>query len=1096
MVRDPLYRAIQEGLGGRLDPEMFERCAVDLLREVYPGLAPIRGGDDGGMDGAIADSRGGTPIPLVVTTAGSVIGNLTGNLESYRGGGGSASEAVLATSRPLTGRQRRNLEKRAGEFGIALRQIHDRADFVGRLYRNPAWRRELLGLTGDPPALSAFPRSPRPWPATELLGRDKEMAWLRTAEGDVVISGQPGVGKTALLGELAREGRGLFVVSADVGKIADAYRELDPDRVFVDDAHLDAVGARESLLGKLLRLRQELGVSFQIIVTTWPGHEIDIRHSLADGQVLRIDPLERSAVANVVLWVNRGFTDVLIGEIIDQSEGRPGLAVTLAQWAQRGMLKDLVNGRLLLSEMKNDLRPSSITLDCLATFALGGQSGMALAGAARVMEIPETHLRGAILPVSSTGVIHEMRSDLTPRRALSIKPAALRHALVRRTYFSGALAKSLGPAVKEVEDAVECTRTLIGVLARGGSVPDNIIRDRLRRHAEAGVGNNLWENYAWTGKEAADWILSNHPEKSGLAAEPALETAPDHALDHLISDIVQHQGDIGSLSGQIRQWVLRGRPGSGTVARRRLLLQRLARYTDITSPEPHDPPHAVNRRESLAKLVLVAFALHFEDIDGDPITRERFNLALGSLPANDVQALGRLWPKALGVLRALGEPGISCAREVVRRWCAGPRVLNQLPETREAARQEVVRMLPGVIQLASGAPGIVLWARRMVATHGLRANPPSPDDPTLPRLFPLLRELAPEDRSERRLRATALEFAMEWANEEPAMVIERMLHYERQRQLLDHHYPNILNLLPDQLAQQVNDPVKWLEALVDRDAPSAWAESFLEAAIAIDPSSDVPWEIIGRHDEYASLSVHFGVCVAGLSASCVNRIVRAVTDHADSLAHVHWRDVPHEWKHRLLQHHDPRVRGSTASGMWEIFRRRPDGALGALWQAAIVECGEAELLREILLTDADVARAWVLHKARVSAEFMSNRATDDSPPDEAKPETATEIMSRIAALDRLGLDEDLVCRACGRLTADDRRDLILAIHPDADVMFFRHLVGGEPDLYAVLLRHRRLSEQAHLAPLDVLPSPERNELVRLARAHGYSDCGVEAPESI
>ena len=1034
---------------------------------------------------------------LVVTTAESVIGNLTSNLKSYRGGGGTASEAVVATSRPLTGRQRRNLEKQADEFGIALRQVHDRADFVGRLYRDPEWRRELLGLTGDPPALSAFPRSPRPWPATELLGRDEEMAWLRAAEGDVVISGQPGVGKTALLGELAKEGHGLFAVPSEIGKIADAYRELDPDRVFVDDAHLDAVGARDSLLSKLLRLRQELGVSSQIIVTTWPGHEIDIRHSLADSRVLRINPLERSAVASIVRRVNRGFADMLIGEIIDQSEGRPGLAVTLAQWARRGVLKDLVNGRLLLSEMKNDLHPSSITLDCLATFALGGRSGMALAGAARVMEIPETHLRGAILSVSGTGVIHEMRSDLTPKRALSIKPAALRHALVRRTYFSGALAKSLGPAVKEVEDAVECTRTLIGVLARGGSVPDNTIRDRLRRHTEAGVGNNLWEGYARTGKEAIDWILSSHPEKSELVAGAALRLTPDRALDQLISDVVRRRGDIDSLAAQIRHWVLRGPPRSDTVARRRLLLLKLARYADTTSPAPHDLPEAVHWREALAKLVLVAFALHFEDIDGDPITRERFNLALGSLPANEVRALGRLWPTTLAVLHALGEPGTSCAREVVRHWCAGPRVLNQLPETGEAARQEVVRMLPGVIQLASGEPGIVLWARRMIGTYGLRANPPSPGDPTLPRLFPLLRELSPEDRSARRFRATALEFAVEWANEEPAMVIERMLHYERQRQLLDHHYPNILNLLPDQLAQQVNDPSKWLEALADRDAPSAWAESFLEAAIAIDPSSDVPWEIIGRHDEYASLSVHFGVCVAGLSANCVNRIMIAVTDHADSLAYVHWRDVPHEWKHRLLQHHDPRVRGSTASGMWETFRRRPDGALGALWQAAIVECGEAELLREILLTDADVARAWVLHKARVSAELMSNRATDDSWPNEviSTTELATEIVDGMDALDRLGLDEDLVCRACGQLTVDDRRDLILAIHPDADVMFFRQLVGSEPDLYAVLLRRRRLSKEAHLAPLDGVPSPERNELVRLARAHGYSDCGVEAPPS-
>ena len=164
MVRDPLYRAIEKRLDERLDPDLFERCAVDLLRNVYPGLVPIRGGSDGGMDGAIADPRGGSPMPLVVTTAKNVTGNLTTNLKAYRRNGGSVSEVVLATSKPRTARQRKNLEQRARELGFTLRQIHDGADFTGRLYRDPAWRRELLGLEGDPPALSVFPRSPRPWP--------------------------------------------------------------------------------------------------------------------------------------------------------------------------------------------------------------------------------------------------------------------------------------------------------------------------------------------------------------------------------------------------------------------------------------------------------------------------------------------------------------------------------------------------------------------------------------------------------------------------------------------------------------------------------------------------------------------------------------------------------------------------------------------------------------------------------------------------------------------------------------------------------------------------------------------------------------------
>ena len=54
-MRDEFYQRIIAGLSGSLDADLFEHCACDLLREAYPTLAPIKGGSDSGMDGAIAD---------------------------------------------------------------------------------------------------------------------------------------------------------------------------------------------------------------------------------------------------------------------------------------------------------------------------------------------------------------------------------------------------------------------------------------------------------------------------------------------------------------------------------------------------------------------------------------------------------------------------------------------------------------------------------------------------------------------------------------------------------------------------------------------------------------------------------------------------------------------------------------------------------------------------------------------------------------------------------------------------------------------------------------------------------------------------------
>lgn len=1062
MVRDPLYRAIEERLAERPDPDLFERCAVELLRDAYPGLVPISGGGDAGMDGAVSGSRGGHPVPLVVTTRSDVIGNLTGSLEAYGRKGDSAREAVLATSQALTPRKRRNLERRAGELGFVLRNIHDRADFVGRLYKHPAWRRELLGLTGDPPTLSAFPRSPRLWPARQLLGRDEELGRLRRAERDVVISGQPGVGKTALLGALVKEGYGLFVVSRDLGKIADGCRELDPVRVFVDDAHLDAASARDSLLGDMVRLRHELGMRFRIVATTWPGHEVDIRRTayLANDQVLRVNPLERTVMAEIVRTVNPRFTDMLIGEILDQSDGRPGLAVTLAQWAQRGELKDLVNGRLLLSEMKSDITLSESTLDALAAFALGGSAGMSLTGAAKALEVTETRLRENILPVAGTGIVHEIENELSTIRALSVKPPALRHALVQRSFFSGGWSRSIEPVVDEVQDAVACTETLIGTLGRGASVPHDLVQERLEAHDSAGVGKRLWEYYASTGRRAVDWVLARHSEKTELIAASALEFAPGRAMDHMIPDVAEGRANADALTAHMSNWVLSGHPGAGAVKRRRLLHTKILDHIDVIATRTRDCSPPAGRENALAKLCHVVFALHFENVQGDGVTQTGFRIALGSLPGTDVSELARCWPDALDVFRHMGLVGLSCAREIVRRWIIGPRVLNEKSETRVTARQEVPAMLPGIIALADNAPGMVLWARRLLTRQGLQADLPGIGDPMLVRLFPALDELRPQDRSERKLGSIALALAARWIDEEPRTVVERMLYYEQQRELMGHHYPNVLKLIPNQLAQRVASPTAWLEALVDLGAPPDWVAPFLEAAMATRTAPDAAWSTVARDPRLETVAVDLGVRVRGLSEEAVRHIMAAVPKYARSLAdRLPWNDMPQGWKRRLLKHPDRRVRGATASGLWEASNgRRPGGALGHLWQTAVVECGDFDLILHVLRSDSAVARAWTLHKARESARFKREQANSDSPPctpvsaKELK-ELAVQIVEGMDRLDQFGLDDELVLTACNRMTIADRRDLILAIPPDADPVFFRHLVGNVPEL--ILLARER-----------------------------------------
>jgi len=146
MIRDPFYKDIISRLNAKLDPELFEQCAADVLRNIYPGLVPIRGGNDAGMDGAIGDAQGNA-YPLVSTTQKNVIGNLTKNLKSYIRSGGTRRNVIVATSQSLTPRKRLHLEKRASQLGFTLIQIHPQEAFADLLYRNPPWCKELLNLS-------------------------------------------------------------------------------------------------------------------------------------------------------------------------------------------------------------------------------------------------------------------------------------------------------------------------------------------------------------------------------------------------------------------------------------------------------------------------------------------------------------------------------------------------------------------------------------------------------------------------------------------------------------------------------------------------------------------------------------------------------------------------------------------------------------------------------------------------------------------------------------------------------------------------------------------------------------------------------------
>ena len=192
---------IEQALASRpLNHHLFERCAQDLLIEVYPGLTPIPGGTDWGRD---ADVHRGAGVPprLVVTSSRTLDGvrnNMNKGIASMRQHGVPLNRIVLANCAQLSQRERNNLSTSARTRGATIEAVYDRGFFASRLRRDGEWRSKLLGLSADPITLSRVPSdlAESPWRELPLVGRSEEVEELSAARSDQVLSGPPGVGKT------------------------------------------------------------------------------------------------------------------------------------------------------------------------------------------------------------------------------------------------------------------------------------------------------------------------------------------------------------------------------------------------------------------------------------------------------------------------------------------------------------------------------------------------------------------------------------------------------------------------------------------------------------------------------------------------------------------------------------------------------------------------------------------------------------------------------------------------------------------------------------------------------------------------------------
>lgn len=1022
MIRDPFYRQVIERLGAPLDPELFERCAQDLLRQVYPALVPIRGGSDAGMDGAIADGLG-SAFPLVCTSAKRVLRNLRQSLNRYIKEGGTRRRVVCATSQALTRRRRQNLESEAQRQEFELVQIHDRAAMADLLYGSPKWCKELLNLTGNPPALSIRPVSTRPLIGECLVGREEEAQWLTSTQGDRLLLGQPGSGKTFLLYQLAKENGWLFVTDSDRGRIAEGVRSQSPSALIVDDAH-----GCPGLLRELRHLREEIGPDIPLIAASWPGARDEITEllSLSNDRVRELRPLTRPQIQEVLEKAGLTGPDQLIREILNQAEGRPGLAATLAYFCLAGDVRDVVLGDALVRSVGVSFGEliGATAVEMLAAFALGGRAGMSMQAVADGFKRPPADIRRDTNSLAAGGVILEVDGA-----RLAVRPRELGHALVRDVFFSGATALDLEPFLSGIAFVEEVALTVIGACRIGAQVSPQLLRSLV----ESADSVPVWQSYAWLGPDELQFALDRNPDLLDSLIQPALHHIPELAICRLMESAIGDNRPPHSHPEQplrvIKDWIKRALPGSGEPLRRRRALFQAAREWLESG---RDAPVGV---AALCESLYPGFEHH----STDPVLGRSVTFTRGLLTAEELDCVAGLWHEVRPILGAVECQEWRSVLNAVENWVYPQRlVLRSIAdESRDTIRRNAEVMVRDLVAMAKGCPGALQRIGRYAEDLGLSLELES--DATFELLFPPFRGSWKEDSEE--LGAEIRRIAAEWAPLEPREIVERIARYEGEAASIGERGGQS-HCLCDEIAANTTQPLEWVRAIVAVPATGHLVAPFLSRAASL---QELGWEEVAvecvEREPTRAPAVSVILTLAAPPEAVLSVTLRSLNG---LVGHVKFlcmgNRVPVPTLERLLDHTDKSVAAQTAIGIWvadpkgEVPER-----LRERWRKGIAHCASNEhWLGEIFEKDPTLASEWL-------AEQLGNRDSHFYSEDRAT-ETACRVLS----------------------TAQRSRLLEVIPRDSWPYEVVAKLIGNDIDLYRQVLAEERL-KRLHLAPLITRP---------------------------
>lgn len=1041
VIRDPHHLAIIDALNRRLDSDVFEACTSDLLKKDWPTLVPVSGGSDDGYDGSVAQIDG-DPFPLVTTTSTRVKDNLKGNLKQSLRRGWSINKAIFATSRRITPATRKKLFEEARGLGVHLQQVYDQDWFANALYREPEWCKKLLGLTGRPSALSVYPVTRRPIMGDKVYGREKEIQQLRDIDRDCIVVGGPGSGKTFILTALTLEGRALFLVDQDREAMANAIREQKPQAVIVDDAQLD-----DQRLESLSQLRKDIGADFHIIAVSWPAKSKDVASilNLASSDFIHLELIDADTMVEVIKSAGLLGPDRLIGYIVRQAEGRPGLAATLAYLCLQGDVQSVVSGEAIANQLPRIVDPDSSRL--LGVFGLGGAAGVSPDLVSNFIEMPRYKISSALARLATAGVIRESHGD-----SIAVWPEDLRWILVRNTFFGGSDSfREYRSLLHQLPNQEEALKTLIGARARGANIPE------LESLLEDQQSTSLWSMYASLGPRECIDVLREHPEFAVQVADSALYNTPELILPMLFE---MAKGDGRLLHNtldhplrKIQDWATGVSPTDVNVVHLRRTLIHTAVAWAHTSSEPNIAIRAM----------CIALNPGFNTNRADPGKGNTITITSGLLRDTDLEEIGSLWPLVIKIVRASETIPWHELFDLLRKWLHPGMHVKPTGSARIIMLDIAHIMLSDLADASKEHPGVqhYLAGKAKGASVQIELNL----NPAFEVLYPEDDFTSESDEWEAWI-AAARKLGSIWSEEDFEVIASRIAWIESEAKIAGLKYPRLTNVLCAKLVEKVTNPITAAKILIKRGVSPDLVGPFVFRGVH---DQTIGWEELVVSCIDCNLYRDVTVAILLVTPDPPEEILDMILSNAENFLHLIETcslrgEIPDRTLEKLLNSNLKNVALTAAVGHWNAARReRVTGQFQEQWRKVITQSGIDDLgnthidywIGKILSKDGELGRDWLITQTNREDGYLSFQ------------------VGKIAE------------KAIPALSKSQRIEVLRQVRSGfGSEKIVSQLIGNDLESYRLLLDLEELSRY-HLAPLEGLSGQDWPEKALMALDAGY-----------